>query len=236
MKNRTIQAFLALLLFWASSSGVADVSGEISRNIADLASAPANGDFNQQGYFTFRSDLRLCPFPFCGGIFVKAVNHKLTRCADGMMQAECYVALIKNNKNIDISTAVLLRGRIKPKNFPGFGNLGLFKLKAAFSSATLAAGEGIFVGLENNGTVCIVAPCPTVDQFLLNKNKIRVISGIDLGAVGASQQNLNDAITIMADGGTLIASGINMQVEEIAGIGITFVADQFYFSIEPESP
>lgn len=45
-------------------------------------------------YFTARPDYRKCVAPLCGGYFVKAVNKKLTSCADGTRQPECYVASI----------------------------------------------------------------------------------------------------------------------------------------------
>lgn len=234
MKTRTIIVFLTLLNFLISPNGFAEESSGNAQTITNSLKVPlAESEFNQHGYYTFRPDLRKCISPLCGGIFVKAVNRKLTRCADGSLQAECYVASLNNKKNFDISSAALLRGGIKPKIYEGFGNLGVFELKAAFSPATAAAGEGRFVGLENNAILCITTPCFSVDQYLLNRNKFRVISGIDLEAVGASEEILNKALALMADGGILIASGVNKPVEEVAGTGVTFVADQFYLPIEP---
>ncbi|TAL42649.1 MAG: hypothetical protein EPN89_17275 [Methylovulum sp.] len=226
--------FLMLLYGCVLSKGFAEEAGRNIAAISDSLNAPlADSEFDRHGYYTFRPDLRKCIAPLCGGIFVKAVNRKLTRCADGSLQAECYVATVNNRKNIDTSSAALLHGRIKAKIYEGFGNLGVFELKTAFSAATPAVGEGRFVGLENNGIVCITAPCFSVDQYLLNKNKFRGISGIDLAAVGATEENLNKALTLIADGGTLIASGVNKQVEEVAGTGITFVASQYYLPIDP---
>jgi len=234
MKTRTIVMILAALSGFISAGGFAGELGGNTPAITNSLTAPAaNNGFDQHGYYTFRPDLRKCLSPLCGGIFVKAVNSKLTRCADGSLQAECYVASVRNRKNIDTGSAALLHGRIKDKIYPDFGNLGVFELTAAFSAATAVVGEGHFVGLENNGIVCITTPCFSVDQYLLNKNKLRVISGINLEEVGASEEILKKALAIIADGGVLLASGVNKQVEEVAGTGISFVADQFYLPIEP---
>ncbi|MGR9107623.1 MAG: DUF6748 domain-containing protein [Gammaproteobacteria bacterium] len=233
MRNCAFGICSALIFFSALATNVPAESGELAIEANDASVITGDNDFHQRGYYTFREDLRLCPSPLCGGIFVKAVNRKRTRCANGTLQEECYVALIRNPEGIDLSRAALLRGRIKAKSFPGFGNLGVFKLIQAFRSATDSPGQGIFVGLENNGIVCITSPCFSYDEFVLNRRKMRTISGIDLEGVGASPEDLEQAITTLADGETLIASGVNMQVVEANGVGITFVANQIYFPILP---
>jgi len=234
MKTRIIVVFLMLLNVVIAPDGFAEEASRNTRTITNSLKAPvADNEFDQHGYYTFRPDFRKCVSPLCGGIFVKAVNHKLTRCANGSLQEECYVASVNNKKNIDSSSAALLHGRIKAKVYRGFGNLGVFELKEALGPATAAVGEGHFAGLEDNDIRCITTPCFSADQYLLNRNKIRVVSGIDLTEAGASEEVLNKAFAILADGGILIASGVNKQVEEIAGTGITFVANQFYLPIEP---
>ncbi|TAN66229.1 MAG: hypothetical protein EPN17_14235 [Methylobacter sp.] len=236
MKIRTIIMFLMLLNCLISPKVFAEEASENAFKISNDSKAVIAGNgFDQQGYYTFRPDLRKCLSPLCGGFFVKAVNQTLTRCANGSRQAECYVASLNNRKNFDINSAALLQGLIKPKIYGEFGNLGIFAVKAAFSSSTDTVGAGLFVGLENNGIVCITTPCFSADQYLLNRSKIRAISGIDLGKVGASDLLLNEALSIMAKGEVLIASGVNIQTEEVAGKGITFVADQFYLPIESNS-
>jgi hypothetical protein len=186
--------------------------------------------FNTNGYFTFRRDLRRCPSPYCSGLFIKAVNRKVTRCADGSWLSECYVANVINSKGIDISHAALLKGAIISNYISGFG---AFDLKSAYRSASDKPGQGIFVGLENNGLVCITSPCFSYDQYVLNSNKLRYISGIDLKNSGASAKAIDTATSILANGGVLLAAGINKQVQEFAGLGITFVANQMYFPIAP---
>ena len=44
-----------------------------------------------------RQDARKCAYPMCGGYFVKSVNQKLTRCADGTRQKECHAVQLNTN-------------------------------------------------------------------------------------------------------------------------------------------
>lgn len=232
MKTRNIPVLLMALIFFIATPGYAEeLGGSASVVTGDSAISATGEDFNPQGYYTFRTDPRLCPSPLCGVFFVKAVNRKLTRCANGSFKETCYIAAINNPQNIDLTSAALLQGRIKPKVYPGFGNLGVFELQAVFSSATADAGKGIFVGLENNGIVCITTPCFSIDQSLLDSCKSRVISGVDLTGFGASDEDIQKALAIVADSGALIAAGADKQVKETAGLGVTFVASQVYFPI-----
>ncbi len=196
-------------------------------------------DFNPKGFFTARPDFRRCVSPLCGGIFVKRVNRKLTRCADGIRRAECYVAEVDSSmlsfdpfQFLSNGHQPLLSGSIIPKDFPGFGNLGAFKVTGAYESATPTPGRRLFAGLQDNGLVCITTPCFSFDQFKLNSRRIRQISGINLNKVGASSEQLAQANKIIEDGGVLLAAGVNRQVSEAAGMGITFVAKQFYLPIQ----
>ena len=46
-------------------------------------------------FFLLRRDTRICPAPKCGGAFVHRVNFTETRCADGTLLPECYVAEVR---------------------------------------------------------------------------------------------------------------------------------------------
>lgn len=217
---------------WADASTESVVTLVESSNKGSV-----NITFQPAGYFSFRPDWRKCLSPLCGGIFVKAVNQKLTRCADGHLQAECYVAGIKSNlPDFDLSAVRLLQGVIKSKVYKDFGNLGVFVVNAGFQAATTAAEGKTFVGLENNGIVCITTPCFSADQYLLNSKKIRTISDIDLTPVKASDTLLNQAYDLLANQGVLLASGVNQQTEGMTGKGLAFVATQFYVPVFPKAP
>ncbi|MFM7276035.1 MAG: DUF6748 domain-containing protein, partial [Gammaproteobacteria bacterium] len=60
---------------------------------ADAAGTPR---FHPYGYFEVRKDLRRCVSPLCGGFWLRRLNAQMTRCADGAMQRECYVAELRD--------------------------------------------------------------------------------------------------------------------------------------------
>ncbi len=224
-----------ILVFCLNAESFAQVP-----NLADVSNIGAkpmvSASENKQNFYTFRHDLRKCVSPLCGGIFVKAVNRRFTLCADGELRNECYVAGIINRKHINIAFAALLKGRIVPNIYSTFGNLGAFELTSAFIPATTKLGQGLFVGLKNNGLMCITTPCFSFDERILNVNILRKTSGINLKKVDASTKLINQAMTIIANGGFLIASGYNKQTQDFAGPGLTFVANQFYLPIQSQSP
>jgi hypothetical protein len=82
-----------------------------------------------EAYFSIQQDLRRCASPLCGGFYVSQLNASTTECADGLKQSMCYVAeLISDNPQIAEharqSFTAIVAGRILPKTFEGFGNLG----------------------------------------------------------------------------------------------------------------
>jgi len=214
----------------------------LEANVSDEVMPEA---FAQRRYFLARPDFRRCVSPLCGGAFVKKVNNQFTRCADGSLQDECYVAEINwkrlgfnamNTSEGNLAATpwpLLLRGKIKSKKFPGFGNLGLFVAKDAYRSVGESSQftTGRFAGLENNGIVCITSPCFSYDEYILNRKRIRSVSGIDLEGVFASKTELDQAQNLLADGDVLIAQGSNVQVDGFAGTGITFEATHFFLPI-----
>lgn len=218
MNNRIGIALISLFCLWFSTGAEAIDS--------------AGTDFDPLDYYTFRQDTRKCAYPRCGGIFVKAVNKKSTRCTDGAARKECYIAEIDNPRNINLGTAGLLHGQVKKKRFQGAGNLGKFVLQAAYSPVTDITPEkdDIFVGLENNGIVCITTPCFSYDEYLLNSNKLRPLSNVDLASLGVIESLLANLYQALSSE-VLIASGINMQVSEATGTGLSFIAKQAYLPI-----
>lgn len=227
MNSRLFFLFLLMLFGVATTSNAKDTA--LINPFDPLPLPLLSGDFEQYGYYTFRQDFRKCASPMCGGIFVKSVNHKVTRCADGSFRTECYLGTVDNRSNIPLKQVALLRGFIRPTVFGGFGS---FVLKSAFKPASLQPGQGQFVGLENNGLFCITSPCFSYNQYVLNSDVNRVISGLDLQAVKANEKVLQLAWDRLANGQVLIAAGYNKKVRELAGVGITFVANQVYLPIK----
>ncbi|MEQ1558944.1 MAG: DUF6748 domain-containing protein [Methyloglobulus sp.] len=234
MNIRNPLGFLLLLFFSVSINGlVANAyAGNVVLPVDPVVLTPL-GNFEQYGYYTFREDMRKCASPMCGGIFVKSVNRNLTRCPDGRLQPECYIGTVNNPNAIDLSHAALLRGVVRPLLFSNFANFGRFELKSAFRPVTSHLGAGQFVGLESNGRACITSPCFSYNQYVLNSDTFRVISGLDLTSVKATDAVLQTIWSGFANGKVIIAAGHNKKVQELAGTGITFVANQLYLPIKP---
>lgn len=198
-------------------------------------------EFDTQGYYLVKQDLRRCASPMCGGVFVQAVNKRRMRCLDGSRATECYVAAVDwehlgfnpltETLPLDGQSILLLKGKVQPKTYEGFGNLGIFVLKAAFRPATSNLPEGTFYGVKNNGIVCITSPCFSGTEFKLNSSREKSLSGVDLNPVGAGIKEMEEAYRIFSES-VLIAVGNNSRRREMNGRGLQFSANQFYLPIQ----
>ena len=207
-----------------------------------VAQAGESQGFDAKGYYIARRDFRKCIYPLCGGIFVKSVNERLTQCADGSLSSECYVASANWEKlgfdPFDFSAdpyflaRILLKGKINSHIYRNFGELGEFFATEAYRPATNNLAEGTFAALENNGIVCVTSPCFSIDENVLNKDVKHVISGFDLNPAGASEKDLSIAYSLFANNSPLIVSGYNKKQQALNGIGVLFVANQFYLPIK----
>ena len=54
-------------------------------------------------YYLVRRDYRKCISPICGGYWLKALNARKTKCADGSIAEECYVAAFRFSKDSTLS-------------------------------------------------------------------------------------------------------------------------------------
>jgi hypothetical protein len=185
-------------------------------------------NFGPNGYYELRPDLRKCVSPLCGGFWLKRVNHPMTQCPDHKPRRECYVAELENAPQTlwEGDEPIVVRGRIHPREYEGFGNLGYFDVMGAWRAATRAPGGGQYGGVENSGIVCITTPCESWDLYVLNKPINRLLTGIDLRAVGAPPELEQKAIGVIADGGVLLVRGITRKLE--TNPGLEFEAKQFY--------
>ena len=201
----------------------------------------SSAGFDAQGYYTARQDFRKCVSPLCGGIFVKAVNQKYTKCADGKRREECYVGTVDwsavgghpfgSAPGLGFNESILVQGELKPMKDKQFGNLGKFVAKAAYRPATANPGRGKFVALENKGIFCITTPCFSTEEYYLNKRRTRTISGFDFNPTGASAKDVDAAYSLYAENVPVLAVGYNKRERGFAGVGITFYANQFYLPI-----
>jgi len=198
------------------------------------------GERNQ--HFSVTKDARRCISPLCGGWWVEAVNEALTRCADGSWAPACYVAALDRSRasgdftEFNNSHNNLAVGRIKPKDYPGFGNLGELVITDAWYGADPVGFRTKFgpkwSAVWDNGIRCTTSPCYSTDQEFLNTGATGNLSGLDLSAVAADQAEMDLARWLLAND-RLLAAGQNVLFpnQGPAGDGVALIANQFYLPL-----
>ena len=195
-------------------------------------------------YYTVRRDFRKCLYPLCGGYFVRVVNRKATRCADGSFQSECYVTDIdwmssglseRQISELEGMQGTLVRGKLRPVEIDGFGSLGELVVSEAWTAVTSQAPKGKFVRLTDSGIVCVTSPCPSIREDILNRKRSRNIHEVDLFEVDATHEQIDEAfnrIDSSRDG--ILAAGKNEYSRSNNNKVVTFIASQFYLPVIPD--
>ncbi len=212
----TVFAVSSLTACAVDSTGTEDgIEEEVAGEAEDALAASGN-----TGYFIVtRRDNRRCVSPLCGGVFVKRVNQAKTRCADGTMQDECYVASydfrgtsLDANEAIDFentfeSSHGLVRATMVSTRFNG-QKLGKLRVSEAWKGAGEVTASGNFYRVADNGIRCITAPCPSQSAYTLNTNQQHQIIRLDIDGVpadrnevAAAQQALGTSQGVLVSGG-----------------------------------
>jgi hypothetical protein len=195
-------------------------------------------------YIVTRIDLRKCAYPACGGVFVKAVNQALTRCADGTFQKECHVPVVDTNgrgwtnENHDAfdkafpQGLALVLGNLRAVPDPvSLQNVDTLIVQQGWLGQAQSKPAGTFYGLKSSGIVCITSPCPTITETTLNFPASRNIAGVDLAVSGATPKQVDAGNQALADGTGILGAGFHTVVRGPAGKGQQFVAREFYLLI-----
>ena len=195
-------------------------------------STPANSS-----YFTIRPDMRRCASPKCGGYFAKQVNNHATRCADGKLAEECYVAEIDWNKNPSIEPRkALLRAELTAKQFPNFGKLGVMRVWEVWEAVADSESVGMFYRVRDRKICCIAFPCLTHNDVLLNSNVSTNIAGVDLKSVKAESNRMAEAMNALGHPDGLLATGTHVKVKGQAGQANSLNVTQFSSSAIDRRP
>jgi hypothetical protein len=187
-------------------------------------------------YYLLRRDLRRCAFPLCGGYFVRRVNHSLTRCVNGKLMDECYVAEIKWNGNPEVEVqGALLRGQVVRRASTGFKILGELRVTESWQAADDKTPAGAFYRVNDRGVRCITHPCLTHREVRLNSTAQRNIAGVDLSGADAQEAKVSEALARMTQPDGVVVAGSHVQVTGPAGRSVTLKATHFYLRAGKEA-
>lgn len=208
-------------------------------DFADLGKADALDGTGTYTYFYVTRDLRKCVSPLCGGYMVHRVNRAKTRCADGVQNAQCYVAEIDWSAlglpedqiaGITGHDGLVLRGHIDSAVYGDFGNLGKFVPSEAWVPSAFAAGSptGVFSHVIDSGLVCISYPCVSIDESKLNSDQFAYIADLDFGPSGATEDEIAKAFDALQGEQGLIVAGYRYTVKGPAGKAKGRTVTQFW--------
>ena len=205
---------------------------------------------NADYFIVTRHDTRRCVSPLCGGVYVKQVNQQKTRCADGSMQAECYVGTLNyralglsSNEEYDFGAKftdkqALVRATLRRSVFNG-NVVGKLDVAEGWEGASGAPGEGNFYRIADNGIRCIQAPCPSQTAYTLNSRTQMNVTTTDLAntnpPASPSEIAAGNAALWTKDG-VLISGSIAIPRCIPGGRcgGPIAMADEFYLRVKPK--
>jgi len=180
-------------------------------------------------FFAVRRDLRRCASPRCGGYFVTRVNQPRTRCANGQLMPECYVAEIdwSGHSQVEADKA-LVRGDLLGKFYRRFGQLGMLRVREIWEPASDNSPSGEFYRVRDRGLRCITHPCLTHHEARLNTTLSGNIAGVELNGTGANEGRISEAFAAMTGPQGVLVSGSHRTVTGPGGRAQTLQATQFY--------
>jgi len=221
----TLSSVLIFTLAGCSSS--ADTADELAgESVNDVALADNTTAVDDAyTYFKITADLRKCPSPMCGGWFLSRLNQSTTRCHDGQWATSCYTPVLDWSKaNLsDVQQATLLdacnksavstgayaivRGKFARTNSTPNRTLGRFVMSEAWVAEGDAVSDGQFVRIKDNGLRCLVAPCPSLTETMLNMTTVANIAELDWTTSGLSDLQIEECTQDMFTPDGLLVAG-----------------------------
>lgn len=196
-------------------------------------------------YIVTRPDPRECPAPVCGGYFVKEVNKPSTRCADGSWQADCHAGVTdesalawsdKDRARFDLAfgqSEALVHGVLRPRATVTQGDV--LAVDEAWLGQARSKPRGIFRGLVDNGMECVTVPCAWINARKLNFDGVRLITGVDFAASGATPEQVAAANEALGAPPGVLAAGPLRRVDT-TGQWFEMVASEFYLLLARVAP
>ena len=216
-------------------------------SFAQDAEKPAPTDDNY--LIVTHLDYRKCVYPVCGGYFVKAVNKRLTQCADGSLQNECHAVELntealgwtdEQRATFDAQFAsghALVRGSINPAP-GGFYTADVLTITEAWQGQGLRKPMGTYYGVKSTGIVCITAPCPSLAATKLNSAAPALTPDLDLSPSHASEKQIQAGLEALNTTGILAVGAIvPVKYPALEGFaarkGRKLLASEFYLPAKP---
>ena len=234
----------AILLAFAASPFLVACSGPAGEGPelrgVDGAEVDSSTDGELAALSTFivtRRDTRRCAAPMCGGVYVKKVNARTTKCLDGVARSECYVARIdlsalagaEASRPAVEGSLALVEGALVPD--VRVATIAAFKTSALWVGASGAKAVGTFYQVKDSGIRCITTPCPSFTATPVNAAAGRNIEAIVLNrtspVASAADQAAGRASASTA-AGVVLASTASTASK-------TFVASEFYGKFVPST-
>lgn len=206
--------------------GCGSDSDPLADEVVDSESDDLTTSQNSNYYLVTRKDMRACPAPACGGLYVRRLNSTSMTCADGYSAAECYVESIDTSAlGLSAAFETALRG-------------GKAVFKARRSSRTLSSGrymkltaqegweaQGRSSSAPSGSFVRAVHVGSSLRLEKLNSSIKATVNAVDLSRTGATAANVTRAMAALSDSAGFLTSGF------IDGAG-EFEATQFYLRAE----
>ena len=168
-------------------------------------------------YFDLRVDSRQCLVADgeCSvSFFASRTNRTSTQCGRGPMQAECKVHAIDwRGTAMPASVAKSYEDRVragehlivKGSVVPAANDAGLsLAVTEIWVGSEKEPGAGVFALVKDNGIRCVRAPCPSLTERKLNSNLSAQLTGVDLEASGASDDQVGRAYEQLHGDGLIV--------------------------------
>lgn len=215
-------ASLFVLALPACGGQAGSTSDDADASLADDAKTDRAG--GGSSYFLIRTDAS-------GVQLVKRVNFSTTTCANGKSSAECAVAAVdyapaqldESDMNAVAGRPMIVRGSLSSK---GLSASEVWVAAVGDAGNDYAPVSGVVYRVKDNGVRCITTPCPSDRETKLNGTTQHDLAGIDLGQIGASDDEINAAYTAMSGSDGALVDGSNTTIGKTSYLQL--VAANFY--------
>jgi hypothetical protein len=187
---------------------------------ASLEAPPASS-----AYYSMRQDLRVCIWPFCGGVFLRGVNLEKTTCADGSLGTECYVARLETDAVLPESALgdlkhIIMHGRITPGTRPITPRFFELRADGVWRAVTAAPASGPVWRVSSHGGELIAVP--------LNGTAGQRLGALDLSAVALSAEQKVEVGKALSTGRLVVAGNLDASALHASQIYLPIGASELF--------